>query len=210
MAVTELNAEAKLSTASIWRPYGFGAGQFVATMTKLALEKRAFCVTPWSIYENDGSQGSSDFSLYNLNNTRRSTMHHFALISQNKRANYMPGAQSGYADDIVFLGMRDTNGYTVLLMNTSATGRSVSVSLNNQYQGTNTVRVKLEGYGSVSNNFISDFIPARSTFLYRLNAAGSTRHFQADLRRQRRRASCPQHSQFTRWRPHRGSGAGPE
>lgn len=175
MAVTEVNTEAK--TTSTWKPYGFTAGQFVATMTKLALAKRAFCVTPWSISESNGDQGGTDFSLYNADNTRRSTMHHFALLSQNQRANYMPGDQETNAsypkDDLVFLGLRDATGYTVLLMNNSATARTYSISLDNTYRGTASARIKLEGYAGVSTDLRTGTINAHMSILYRLTAAGT-------------------------------------
>jgi hypothetical protein len=175
MAVTEVNTEAK--TSSLWKPYGFTAGQFVATMTKLALARRAFCVTPWSIYESNGNQGGTDFSLYNANNTRRSTMHHFALLSQNQRLNYMPGDQETNAsyskDDLVFLGMRDATGYTVLLMNNSDNARTYSISLDNTYRGTASARIKLEGYSGVSTDLRTGTINGHMSILYRLTASGT-------------------------------------
>ncbi|MBO2012273.1 T9SS type A sorting domain-containing protein [Hymenobacter negativus] len=175
MAVTEVNTEA--NGTSVWKPYSFTAGQFVATMTKLALAKRAFCVTPWSIFEHDGDHGATDFSLYNPDNSRRSTMHHFALLSQNKRANYMPGDQETNAsyskDDLVFLGMRDATGYTVLLMNNSGTSRTYSISLDNTYRGTASARIKLEGYTGVSTDLRTGTISGHMSILYRLTAAGT-------------------------------------
>jgi len=175
MAVTEVNTEAK--STSLWKPYGFTAGQFVATMTKLALARRAFCVTPWSISESNSDQGATDFSLYNANNSRRSTMHHFALLSQNQRANYMPGDQEtnpSYAkDDLVCLGMRDATGYTIMLMNNSDTDRTYSISLDNTYRGTASARIKLEGYSGVSTDLRTGTINAHMTILYRLTPAGT-------------------------------------
>ncbi|MDB5268505.1 MAG: Por secretion system C-terminal sorting protein [Hymenobacter sp.] len=175
MAVTEVNTEAKAT--SLWKPYGFTAGQFVATMTKLALAKRAFCVTPWSISESSSNQGSTDFSLYNADNSRRSTLHHFALLSQNQRANYMPGDQetnASYAkDDLVFLGLRDNTGYTVLLMNNSGTARTYSISLDNTYRGTASARIRLEGYAGVSSDLRTGTIDPHMSILYRLTPAGT-------------------------------------
>jgi hypothetical protein len=175
MAVTEVNTEAK--TTSLWKPYGFTAGQFVATMTKLALARRAFCVTPWSISESSGNQGATDFSLYNADNSRRSTMHHFAMLSQNQRLNYMPGDQetnASYAkDDLVFLGLRDATGYTMLLMNNSGTARTYSISLNNTYQGTASARIKLEGYTGVSTDLRTGTINGHMSILYRLTPSGT-------------------------------------
>ncbi|MCB2406564.1 T9SS type A sorting domain-containing protein [Hymenobacter lucidus] len=170
LAVTEVNTEDKAS--SVWAPSGFTAGQFLATMTKLALAKRAFCVTPWSILE-----GGRDFSLYNTNNTRRSTMHHFAMLSENQRLNYMPGEQEtnpAYSkDDLVFVGLRDATGYTVLLLNNSNTARSYTISLTNQYAGSASARIKLEGYAGVSAELRTGTIEAHKTILYRLTSTGA-------------------------------------
>jgi hypothetical protein len=175
MAVTEVNTEAKAT--SLWKPYGFTAGQFVATMTKLALARRAYCVTPWSISESGSNQGATDFSLYNADNSRRSTLHHFAMLSQNKRLNYMPGDQETNAsfskDDLVFVGLRDATGYTVLLMNNSNNARTYSISLNNTYRGTASARIKLEGYTDVSTDLRTGTINAHMSILYRLTAAGT-------------------------------------
>ncbi|GAA3951721.1 T9SS type A sorting domain-containing protein [Hymenobacter algoricola] len=170
MAVTEVNTEDKSGT--VWAPSSFPAGQFLATMTKLALARRAFCVTPWSIRESE-----RDFSLYTAGNTRRSTMHHFAMLSENQRANYMPGDQEtnpNYPkDDLIFVGLRDATGYTVLLMNTSATARTYTIALNNQYGGAASARIRLEGYAGVSGELRTGTIEARKTILYRLTSAGA-------------------------------------
>jgi hypothetical protein len=176
LAVTEVNTEAKAS--SLWKPYGFTAGQFLATMTKLALARRAVCVLPWSISESSSNQGATDFSLYNADNSRRSTLHHFALLSQNQRANYMPGDQetnSSYAkDDLVFLGLRDTStGYTIMLMNNSDNARTYSISLDNTYRGTASARIKLEGYAGASTDLRTGTINAHMTILYRLTTTGA-------------------------------------
>ena len=176
MAVTEVNTEAKAS--SLWKPYGFTAGQFLATMTKLALARRAVCVLPWSISESGSNQGDTDFSLYNANNSRRSTLHHFALLSQNQRANYMPGDQEtnpAYPkDDLVFLGLRESNaGYTILLMNNSDNARTYSISLDNTYRGIASARIKLEGYSGASPDLRTGTINAHMTILYRLTAIGA-------------------------------------
>ena len=174
LAVTEVNGEASTGTAL---PYWFNTGQFVATMTKLALAKGAFCVTPWSIYESAGNRGTTDFSFYNSDNTRRPTMHHFAMLSENKRAEYMPEAQANYADQLVCLGMRQAGtggGYTVMLMNTTSAARSFNISLNNAYQGTTSdVQIRMQGYAGVTNTPLTGSIPATTTFLFRCDAAGN-------------------------------------
>ena len=173
MAVTEVNGEASAGTL---RPWNFSAGQFLATTTKLALSKRAFCVAPWSIYESSGNNGPTDFSLYNTDNSRRPTMHHFAMISENQRANYMPGEQNGYRDDIVFLGMREQGvGYTIMLMNTSLTARTYNVAMNYTYQGTQNVKIRMAGYDGNTIAPLTGTIASRTTLLIKFNATGGAR-----------------------------------
>ena len=174
MAVTELNGE---KTGS-YLPWWFNTGQFVATMTKLALAHDAFCITPWSVYEHDGCRCETDFSFYNTDDSRRSTMHHFALLSENRRANYMPSAQANYADQIVALGMREagtTNaGYTIMLMNTTSSTRTYNISLNGTYQGTSSsVQVKFSGYSTVTNTALTGSIAPTTTLLFRCDANGN-------------------------------------
>lgn len=174
MALTELNGE-KTGTAL---PWWFNTGQFVATMSKLALANDAFCITPWSVYENSGCRCGTDFSFYNTDDSRRPTMHHFAMLSENRRANYMPPTQANYADQIVTLGMREANttnaGYTIMLMNTSSATRSFNISLNNAYQGiTSNVQIKFAGYAGVTNTPLTGSIPPTTTFLFRCDANGN-------------------------------------
>lgn len=174
LAVTEVNGEASTGTAL---PFWFNTGQFVATMTKLALAKGAFCVTPWSVYESAGDRGPTDFSFYNSDNSRRPTLHHFAMLSENKRAEYMPEAQANYADQLVCLGMRQAGsggGYTLMLMNTTSAARSFNISLNNTYHGTTSdVQIKMQGYAGVTSTPLTGSIPATTTFLFRCDAVGN-------------------------------------
>ena len=174
LAVTELNGEKTGSALPWW----FNTGQFVATMTKLALAHDAFCVTPWSVYENSGCRCGTDYSFYNTDDSRRPTMHHFAMLSENRRANYMPSTQTNYPDQMVALGMRETGtsnaGYTIMLMNTSSSTRAFNISLNNAYQGSSTsVQVKFAGYTNVTNTPLTGSIPPTTTFLFRCDANGN-------------------------------------
>ncbi|MDQ2769230.1 MAG: T9SS type A sorting domain-containing protein [Bacteroidota bacterium] len=174
MAVTELNGE---KTGS-YLPWWFNTGQFVATMTKLALAHDAFCITPWSVFEHSGDRTGTDFSFYNPDDSRRSTMHHFALLSENRRANYMPSTQANYANQIVALGMRETGtsnaGYTIMLMNTTSSTRSFNISLNGSYQGSSSsAQVKFSGYANVTNTPLTGSIAPTTTLLFRCDANGN-------------------------------------
>lgn len=175
LALMEVNAEAGSGSGQL-KPWDFRAGQFVALMAKEVMQRGGLAVVPWSIYENGGSQGSTDFSLFNATGTRRSTMQHLALLSQHRRDNVMNGQQSGEADRVVFVAMRGQSGaaagYTVLLMNMQqATSYTYRASLDNLYHGTEQVRIRLEGYSGVSTQLNGTLAP-RSTHLYNLDAQG--------------------------------------
>ncbi|RAK70379.1 RICIN domain-containing protein [Hymenobacter edaphi] len=175
LALMEVNAEAGSGSGQL-KPWDFRAGQFVALMAKQVMKRSGLAVTPWSIYENSGSQGSTDFSLFNPGGSRRSTLQHLALLSQHRRDNVMNGQQSGEADRVVFLGMRGQTGpaagYTVLLMNLqAATSYTYRASLDNLYHGAEQVRIKLEGYSGVTTQLHGTLAP-RSTHLYHLDAQG--------------------------------------
>jgi Secretion system C-terminal sorting domain/Ricin-type beta-trefoil lectin domain-like len=175
LALMEVNAEAGSASGQL-KPWDFRAGQFVALMAKQVLKRSGLAVTPWSIYENGGSQGSTDFSLFNANAARRSTMQHLALLSNHRRDNVMNGQQSGEADRVVFVAMRGQTGasagYTVLLMNLQqATSYSFRASLDNAYHGTEQVRIRLEGYAGVTTQLHGTLAP-RSSQLFHLDAQG--------------------------------------
>jgi hypothetical protein len=178
LALTEVNGSVTTPTrTSSSQPWYFNAGQFVAIMTKLALANGAFCVTPWSVYESNGCRCGTDFSAYNSDDSRRSTLTHFALLSENRRANYMPGTQLNPTDQLVFIGMREQNtanaGYTIMLSNRWSTARSFNITLDNVYRGSSAdAQITFNGYAGVTANPLVGSIPANTTFVFRCNASG--------------------------------------
>jgi hypothetical protein len=169
IAVTEVNT----TTGSQPYPWEFRAGQFLALMQKKAMQQGALAVTPWSIYENGGSEtvGGTDFSVYNNDETRRSTLWHLAMLSNNRKGYVMNGEMDPNTD-VVYIAMRDETGYTVMIMNLStSTSYTYRASLDNTYHGPEQVRIKLEGYPAITTEF-ADSIPAETTHLYRIDPSG--------------------------------------
>lgn len=174
IAVTEVNTKAQSSSPV--KPWEFSAGHFLMLMTKKAMEKEALCVLPWSVYENNGSQGNTDFGLFGNDGPGtfpRSTMVHLDLLSTNRKVNVMKAEiendQSGYA---AVLAMRDYSGYVFMVMNRSLSSvYSYRASLDNTYKGSEMVRIKLEGYANHSGEY-SGYIGPRSTHMWVLDANG--------------------------------------
>ncbi|UOQ97009.1 RICIN domain-containing protein [Hymenobacter sp. 5317J-9] len=177
LAVTEVNVNnAADNEANAWE---FKAGQFVALMAKNAMQQSALCFTPWSIYESGAGQTEFDYSLYaTMGSTgspaRRSTMWHLAMLSNNRQANVMNGTQSTEQNNLVFIGMRGPDGYTLLIMNMQAsTSYTYRASFDGTYHaGSEAVKLSLEAYTPLSRELVGS-IPARTTHLYRLDASGN-------------------------------------
>ena len=170
IAVTEVNT----TTGTQPYPWEFRAGQFVALMQKKAMQQGALTVTPWSIYESGGRKtvGGTDFSLYNNDETRRSTMWHVAMLSNNRK-NYIMNGEMMPNTDVAFIAMRDETGYTVMIMNMSVSNSySYRASLDNDYHGNEQIKIKLEGYPGITREF-SDSIASETTHLYRIDSNGN-------------------------------------
>ncbi|MBC6700198.1 RICIN domain-containing protein [Hymenobacter puniceus] len=177
VAVTEVNAFNQMSDPTGMKAWQFKAGQFIALMAKQVMQQGGLCFTPWSIYESNADETKFDYSLYNTNTTspsRRSTMWHLAMLSNNRQANLMNGAQNAQADNVVFVGMRGPGGYTVMLMNTTAGSTySYRTSLNDTYAaGPEAVKIRLQGYTPLTRQLIGSLGP-RTTHLYKLDPDGN-------------------------------------
>ncbi|OGX87031.1 hypothetical protein BEN47_11995 [Hymenobacter lapidarius] len=177
IAVTEVNAFNQMSDATGMKAWQFKAGQFIALMAKQVMQQGGLCFTPWSIYESSADETKFDYSLYNTNTTtpsRRSTMWHLAMLSNNRQANLMNGAQSAQADNVVFVAMRGPGGYTVMLMNmTAGSTYSYRTSLNDTYAtGNEAVKIKLQGYTPLTRQLVGSLGP-RTTHLYKLDPDGN-------------------------------------
>lgn len=176
-AVTETNTKRRASSPV--KPWEFKAGQFFSLMLKKTMAYAGAFVTPWSIFESGGSENpnEADFSFYNADGSRRSTMHHLNLLSSNARGNYMSSQQNGAYNSIVTLGMKDEDGYTVMIMNTTDNNfYSYRATLNNTYSSS-SADVKIRFDGSVGSNpsvaaEMSGTIAPKSTIVYTISPSG--------------------------------------
>jgi hypothetical protein len=184
LAVGEVNATNKSNTAGIY-PWGFDAGQLISIMAKKALTNYGQYVCPWSVFESSGAEeisygddGHTDFSLYDSNGTRRSTMWHWSLLAQNKKGYYMSGTCSSttYNDKIVQFGMTDATGSTVMIMNTTSTAYTYSVRIDNTGTTYSTQVGDVKLAFKCTNNTVTEWgnvtIPAKTTLVYTIDATG--------------------------------------
>ncbi len=173
MAVGEVNGVTG-SAAGAVQTWGFDAGQFLVTMTKNVASFQGEYVAPWSVYENSGSRGSTDFSTFNSNGSQRSTLTHFSLLAKHRRAFFMAGAAQGnaHADAMVQFGMTDAAGTTAMLMNTSASARTFAARLDDQYPAAHAdVQWKFASTGLVPAAWAGT-LPPKTSFLFTFDADG--------------------------------------
>ncbi len=169
--ITECNANRGEYT-SIY-PWYFRAGQYIALLSKLTMENGGRFVIPWSVFESGGSQNPTDydFSLFNADDTKRSTMWHLELMNRNLRRNYLELTQSSQINNIVAFGMHDETGYSILVMNyTNYESFSFRVKLNDESINSSE-QVKINFSGG-HNTEMSGVIEGRSTHIYRFSSNG--------------------------------------
>ena len=174
LAMGEVNASAS-SGAGITKPWDFAAGQFLGICVKYILKNSGEFICPWSVYESSGDHDATDFSLYNDTGTRRSTMWHLSLLSENWRGYYMASQLNkvNFYDKISVVGMTDLNGSTVMIMNTTSTAYTYSAKLNNTYSSAVVnVKIKLKTKNLNTTEW-NDTIPAHTTMVYTVSATGT-------------------------------------
>ncbi len=164
IAVGEYNTEVSVD------PGVFSAGQYMAIMAKQALANGAVYFTPWSVEEGN------KFRMLESNGTLRSTAQHMKMLSQNKRGTYMQGQiNDNNTYNIMEFGMQDANGYTIMLMNKSATDYPFSVKFSTTggtYSAANTP-LKFRFNASVNIDFSNSILYKNSTLLFSFDAAGN-------------------------------------
>jgi hypothetical protein len=180
-------------------PWDFEAGQFLAFCAKNIMKYSGAYFTPWSVFENSGSRGVTDYSLYDPDTpggTRvpRSTMWHLAALAQNWRANYMDSdlkfadaTSSTFTDKICVVGMTDPLGSTLMIMNTTSSPCKYSIRLHDNAFAKNeippalpdNVKIKVRPTTTISpiqgtpNLVHRGTIPGNSTIVYIFNPDGS-------------------------------------
>ena len=164
IAVGEYNTDVTVG------PETFVAGQYMAVMAKQALANGCVYFAPWSVEEGN------NFRMIESNGTLRSTAQHMKMLSQNKRANYMSGQiNNNFTNNIMEFGMQDANGYTIMVMNKSATDYSFSVKFSTTsgtYSAANTT-LKFRFNANVNIDFSNVTLFKNSTLLFTFNAAGN-------------------------------------
>jgi len=104
--------------------WSFRAGQSYAVLYGAAMARNALTIAFWSIYEGKNYQGvvdrgGNDLSLFDVDNVARSNYWHSLMLGQNIRANY--AVSSDNRADIRTVAMKDGNGVSVMIMNSSKT-----------------------------------------------------------------------------------------
>lgn len=156
-------------------PNTFKAGQMLILNAKMNMKYGAKFICPWSVRES-----GRGFSLYvdDATDIRKPTMHHWALLATNSRGNFMNSRKndSYYENKVVHFGMTDSNGTTIVIMNTTDTDYTYNAKLSaSQYSSFpyngNPVQVKL-GFDSSVGTEWSGALPKFTTLVYTINENG--------------------------------------
>ena len=96
-------------------------GQFFAELYGMGMKEEAFYMTSWSIYENGGSRGKTDFSLFDGRSLKkRSSYWHMRLIGENFSGKYVDGLSSNRAFHT--FGCSDAGKLCVIVLNRETEG----------------------------------------------------------------------------------------
>lgn len=112
------------------KPWSFYAGQYLAMMYGVGMEKRASFICPWSLIEGEYRK-STDLSMFENeanNYLPRSTFYHLKMLTDNRHDNFMKSTSS--EKKVKLVGMKDENGSTLMIMNTDTKGYSTRINLN--------------------------------------------------------------------------------
>ncbi len=151
---------------------GFKAGQRMATMAKQSLKNGAVFMTPWSI-----SEGTDYYPMISKETGAfYSTAYHWELLSQNRRAVFMDSEQNLNNDfNIVSFGMKDANGYTIMLINEGDNEYIFSVNFSETTGAYNSANTPLKFRFDVdepASAFSGVTLYPNSTILYTYNNLG--------------------------------------
>jgi hypothetical protein len=154
-------------------PKGFRAGQRMAIMAKQSLKNGAVFMTPWAISEGDGyypmiSKGNDAFY---------STAHHWKMMSQNVRGSFMNSQENlNEGNNIVSFGMKDNNGYTIMLINEGNNNYNFSVNFSQTSGAYNPANTPLKfrfDANEPNAAFSGVTLYANSTIMYTYNNNGN-------------------------------------
>ncbi|OOG78160.1 Ig-like domain-containing protein [Flavobacterium sp. A45] len=150
---------------------GFRVGQRLAIMSKQSLKNNAVYIAPWSL-----SEGWSWSMIDKTTGKFYSSAHHYKMLGQNKRDNYMSGQINNNNNyDLVEFGMQDANGYTIMLINENTTtdfSYSVKFSTTTGDYSTKTGTIKFR-FNAAENIDFNGTITKASTLLFTFDANGN-------------------------------------
>jgi hypothetical protein len=129
-AITEFNTTYKNDLVPSWATtYSFWAGQYFAMLANFCIQNGCYALNPWSVQENGSSKGPLDLSMFNGDDSPRSTAVHWTLLGRTLRSTYVP-TNNGLTS-VTSIATKDDNGYTVMLVGTNATDQTFNLSFTN-------------------------------------------------------------------------------
>jgi len=155
--------------------WSFRAGQAYADVYGAAMQRKAFSIAFWSIYEGKDDQygvtdrGFNDLSLFDKDNTPRSNYWHSLMLGQNMRANYAVSTDN--YTSIKTVAMKDENGVSVMVMNSNTTA-TFPYSLKLDLTGFTTPQALQITVDAGINFQYEDAITARTTQMLIFNKNG--------------------------------------
>lgn len=167
--------------------WSFNTGQMFAEMYDIGMRRGAVTMANWSIYEGGGNRSQGDLGLFdglgaNLGSAARgrSSYYHALMLGRHMKSNYLPNAHNGPIPNgenngITVISMGDEDGFSVMLINRSASqSYTYNIGLNNEYGTTAPLRIRVDaGIDSEVNGQIK----AKTTQMMVFDAEGNMRRF---------------------------------
>jgi hypothetical protein len=171
-AITEANIDWQNAAGD--NLYGVGAnsfigGQYWAEMMGVAMKQGVDFVNFWSVNEGSGSNTNIGYIESN-GNVKKPTYHHFKLMADNFRGNYVNGTTN--KANVKSFGSQDGQQISVLILNQDqAAGYNYKVKLNTSAITASTA-LNININANVNVEY-SDMIQSQSTVLLVFNSAGA-------------------------------------
>lgn len=168
---TELNIGGTIrQVPETHKTYSFYAGQYFAQLYGYGMEKKAFGMFPWSIYESGGTRGNGDLGILEggTDFLPRSTYYHTQMLMQNLRSKTITHIDN--KDDVEIVAMQDASGITVMVMNTQYNTYDLSLELDLSSSAPKNLAITVD---AGINKAITDNIPATTTKLFVFDNLGN-------------------------------------
>ncbi|WP_026473373.1 carbohydrate-binding protein [Alkaliflexus imshenetskii] len=182
-AILEFNGHYNNTTATdAQKCWSFNTGQTFAEVYDIGMRRGAVTIAGWSIYEGGGNRSQGDLGLFDgLDelfggaNRGRSSFYHSYMLGRHMKANYLPNAHNGPVPNganngITIVSMGDVDGFSVMIINRSATAAyDFNIGLNNAYGASAPLRIRVAA--GISKE-ITGHIAAKTTKMLVFNAQG--------------------------------------